>query len=134
VYMQLVNMGVPLTWSLVDAVTTHDPRFQACPFGSHKADALVGQQMPIPVHHMCPSKPAAYTNMPAEMCQSNAAFVPAFQHITQLFTSEPLRLIVECCRKMRRKLSSGRISKICSLQIHSHTTCLSCSTLTFTPC
>lgn len=43
VYMQLVNMGVPLTWSLVDPMTTHDLQFQACPSRMHKADALAGQ-------------------------------------------------------------------------------------------
>ncbi len=77
VYMQLVNMGVPLTWSLVDPMATHDPRFQACPFRMHKADALARQQMPMAVHLMCPPMPGnlmcppmpgSYTNVPAGMC------------------------------------------------------------------
>ncbi|DBB06697.1 TPA: hypothetical protein ACH3X1_012200 [Trebouxia sp. C0004] len=61
----LVNMGVALTWSMVDPMTIHDPRFQATPFCMHKDDALVGQQMPIPVHLMCPSIPRSYADMSA---------------------------------------------------------------------
>ena len=46
--VQLVNMGVPLTWSLVDPVTEHDPRFQACSFLGYCVTELL--------KHSCPAK------------------------------------------------------------------------------